>query len=66
MPREPAAPVSMANDSSGYEEVPQLWRTFAMFKTVRDDAQRQRLCSRECFLARGAVRQDARKLDYIG
>ena len=57
--------VSMAIDSSGCEQVAQLWRSFPVFETVGDNAQCQSLCPRQRFVARGPVGEYARKIDDL-
>ena len=48
-------------DSSGYEQVVQLWRSFPVFETVGENAQCPSLWPRKRFVARGPVREYARK-----
>ena len=57
--------VSTAIDSSGCEQVVQLWRTLAVFETVGDNAQCQSLCPRQRFVARGPVGEYAGKIDDL-
>jgi hypothetical protein len=64
-PRGRPVPVSKATDSSGYEQVIQRWRALAVFKMVRDDAQRQSLSFRQRLVSSGLVGECARKLDDL-
>jgi hypothetical protein len=57
--------VSTAIDSSGCEQVVQLWRSFPVFETIGDHAQCQRLCPRQRFVARGPVGEYASKIDDL-
>ena len=58
-------PVSTATDSSGYVQVVQLRRAFALFKTVRNNAQRQSLCFRQRLVSSGPIGEHTRQVDDI-
>jgi hypothetical protein len=64
--RQRGVPTWPTTGSSGNKEVVQFWSALTVFKTIRNNWQRDTLCFRQCLAALAPISEQTGKRDHFG